>query len=295
MEKYASVWKKDTAFERYNDALLFIKEAFGSPLEILGNVGPGAYLGSMVGRNLGGELAHEIAPKGDKVKSKERARNIALPIAAIASIAGGLLTPGAHKLRGYLLRNSKLTTTDVNNIMDYGYPSLAGLASGTVAGLGTGAAVGGYHRLKNSKSEKPELTHKKHATSNNYDNALLFIKEAGITAKHVETYAPVITGLLAATSAGVLSSKKHKKNEKGLSTMTVDRIAKDAYNKKALELGSKPASSKISEMKTKIKKLQEENPKSDVALTAAISGILAGTSLKKGLSSYKKSVVEGMK
>ena len=27
MEKYASIWKKDTAFERYNDALLFIKES----------------------------------------------------------------------------------------------------------------------------------------------------------------------------------------------------------------------------------------------------------------------------
>ena len=178
MEKYASMWRGETPVERQEHAVdmwnnmtggsiakedtasrlekLFphshTKTAFASPVAVLGEIAPGAYLGSTSGRDLSGHVAHGITPRGNKIKAKDIARKVGLPLAAVAAVLGALVTPGSHKVRGMLLRKTKLPPEKIKAIMKYAYPLLAGTAAGAAAGVATGAGVGGYYRMTTKKA-----------------------------------------------------------------------------------------------------------------------------------------------
>lgn len=259
------MWKKDYSKERLHDAALFIKEAFASPLEVFGTVAPGAYLGTMSGRNLGGELAHEIAPRGHKTKSKERARNIAVPVSAAGAIAGGLMQPGKYKAQGALLRNTSMSPSDVKKIMKYGYPSMAGLAAGTAAGLGTGAVVGGYHRLKGNVE--------KSASASSIRNKII----GGAAA-------------LGALGLGSHEYMKGKTLPSGVTQRQAESIARQAQDARYEELTGKKRAKLVRFLDEKNEQLgqkMDENRKIAIPAKAVLGGAVAGYSAKKALDFVK--------
>ncbi len=136
--------------ERRGEKRAFLQDPMLGPL---GAFGGGTVAGYRAGKALAGPTANMAAPYGDKVKAQELAKKLAIPVSVVAAIGAMYVMHGgnAHKIRQWAMRKfHKLTLPQLDAIEHGLVPILSGLGGGAAGGVGTGLAVAGGFRAKNS-------------------------------------------------------------------------------------------------------------------------------------------------
>lgn len=119
----------------------------------------GVMAGFYPGKNVAGETAAAIAPKGRVTRSENVARQLAVGAAPLGGLAG-LALAKKHNLAGFVGRHASkhLDLDSIRALQQYGVPLAAGAGGSMAGGAAAGAGVGLVQRLRGAKGKEQEKT-----------------------------------------------------------------------------------------------------------------------------------------